>query len=197
MSGARLPSVLKRVLSIEMTRLDASFTLLLLAFVGSLLVMTLEYGRQTRLVPLVIGVPTFVMLGVLLAMQLSPRLASYADRYAAGGLFEDFADQIDEIERDDVVASNEEKTDTFASRVELVRVLGWVVVLFILVVVVGFLLGSFVYLVGFYRLRARQDWVRTVVYSVVVWVFAVVVFKAVLNTPLYEGLLGIDIPLPV
>ena len=192
-----LPPLVRRLLGIEGRRLDAAFTLVLLAFVGTLLVMTLDYGRQTRLVPLVIGVPTFAMLAALLAMQLSPRLAAVAGRYAAGGLFEDFADRIDELELEDAEADEAPPADPVSGRYELALVLGWVLVLFLLVVVIGFLAGSFVYLLGFYRLRAKQDWLRTVAYTVVVWVFAVVIFKAVLNTPLYEGLLGVEIPLPV
>lgn len=194
--ASRLPEPLVGLLAVDRTRLDAAFTLGLLAFVGTLLVQTSSFGPQTRLVPLVIGVPVFAMLAALLATQLSTRVASVAGRYAAGGLFEDFADPRDEFDLGDPGEPDDAGPDLDA-RFELLAVLTWVSVLFGLVVVVGFVLGTFAYLVAFYRLRARQDWVRAVGYSVLVWFFAVVVFKAVLGTPLYEGLLGVEVPLPI
>lgn len=198
-AAGRLPEPLAgavaALLAVDRTRLDAAFTLLLLAFVGTLLVMTSGYGPQTRLVPLVIGVPVFAMLAALLATQLSPRLAAVAGRYAAGSLFEDFSDHAEEFDLRDAGARTDDGPDA-AARTELLSVLVWVSVLFGLVVVTGFVVGTFAYLVAFYRLRAGQDWVRTVGYAGLVWLLGVVVFKAVLNTPLYEGLLGVDVPLP-
>lgn len=194
--ASRLPGAVERLLAVDRRRIDAAFTLVLLAFVGTLLVQTSGYGPQTRLVPLVIGVPVFAMLAVLLATQASARFAAVAGRYAAGSLFEDFSDRAEEFDLGD--AGAEAGADASAdARMELLAVLAWVAVLFALVVVVGFLVGAFAYLVAFYRLRARQGWVRAVGYSVLVWLFAVVVFKAVLDTPLYEGLLGVEVPLPL
>lgn len=202
----RVRAVAAPLLTIDRRHVDAAFTLLLLAFVGSLLVQTVDYGPQTRLVPLVIGVPTAALLAFLLATQLSPRLAAVAGRYAAGDLFGDVANQLDEFDgADEGEADGQGATDTAApagttssdGRLELLAVLGWVLALFGLVVVVGFIVGTFAYLVAFYRFQARQGWLRTAVYATVVWVFAVVVFKAVLNTPLYEGLLEVSVPLPV
>lgn len=193
----RVRSAFEPLLGIEGARLDAGFTLVLLVFVATLLVQTLDYGRQTRLVPLVIGVPTLVMLAALLAIQLSPRLAGIAGRHAAGSVFDDLTDGLEDFDRDEPREAHRDDRSIADGRFEFVVVLGWVGALFGLVVVVGFIAGSFVYLVAFYRLQAGQDWLRTTAYAVVVWVFAVVVFKAVLNTPLYEGLLGIEVPLPV
>lgn len=193
----RLPDPVRRLFNVKRSYVDAAFTLVLLAFVGTLLVQTVDYGSQTRLVPLVIGVPIFAMLAFLLVIQLSPRVATVAGRYAAGDLFGDVSEQMDELKRGRGGDANDAIGTNLDNRLELLVVVVWVLVLFALVGLVGFIAGTFVYLVAFYRLRAGQDWLHTVLYAVVVWLFAVVAFKAILNTPLYEGLLGIEVPLPV
>lgn len=198
----QLRSIADRVIDLGEEWYDRAFTLVLLAFFTALLVMTLDYGSQTRLVPLVIGVPTLGLILVLLALQLSSRLAAYSRRVSSSALF-DMGDQMEEFgaesERGTLAATPEEETETdpHDARIELLAVMTWVLVLFAAIVLVGFVVGTFAFLIAFYRVRAGQSWLRTGVYSVVVWVFTVVVFKVVLNTPLYSGIFGIEVPLPI
>ena len=198
----QLRSIADRVIDLGEEWYDRAFTLVLLAFFTALLVMTLDYGSQTRLVPLVIGVPTLGLILVLLALQLSSRLAAYSRRVSSSALF-DMGDQMEEFgaesERGTLAATPKEETDTdpHDARIELLAVMTWVLVLFAAIVLVGFVVGTFAFLIAFYRVRAGQSWLRTGVYSVVVWVFTVVVFKVVLNTPLYSGIFGIEVPLPI
>jgi hypothetical protein len=54
-------------------RHPAFFTLILLVFVLAILIASAHLGRVARLVPLVVAVPTFVILTTQLILDLSPR----------------------------------------------------------------------------------------------------------------------------
>lgn len=58
---------------IRVLRHPAFFTLILLAFVLAILIATPRLGRVARLVPLVVAVPTFVILAAQLILEFSPR----------------------------------------------------------------------------------------------------------------------------
>ena len=180
------------LLSVDHDRFDRLFALLLLAFIGVLLADTFQYSDDGQLFPLVIGVPTLLLLVGLLAVQLSSRLNEAASRYASSELFE-VDEVVDELEEDDTDA---EQRTLQEERVDVILISLWTLALFGVVLLIGFLPGTLVFLLGYYRLQADQSWIRTVAFSLAMWLFVIVIFEVVLNTPFYTGVLGVELPLP-
>lgn len=193
----RVASALEPLLRVDDTQYDRLFTLVLTAFVAVLLALTLQYPSETRLMPLVVGVPTLVLLVGLLVVQFSSRVAAMTGGLATGDVL-GMEDQVDEVqsraEGSADAAATADETEPFGGRMAVVAMSFWVLFLFALVLTIGFTVGIPAYLVLYYRLRAGLSWVRTVVLTLFVWLFIVVIFIYVLNAPLYPGVLGVTVP---
>lgn len=186
--------VIEAVLAIDHDQFDRAFTVALLIFVGTLLAVTPQYREESQLFPLVIGVPTFALLCFLLSVQLSPRLRSLVSGYASSDLF-DLDAVASDVEQARVEGGRVQRT-LAEERTSVVAISVWTAGLFGLVGLVGFLPGTMLFMLLFYRIQADQSWLRTVLYSTVMWAFIVIIFEVVLNTPFYTGVLGVELPLP-
>lgn len=176
--------------------LDRAFALLLLAFVGTVLLLTPRYSAEGQIFPLVIGVPTLLLLLLLLVIESSSRIDALASRYTSSDLFQlgDLPGEGEEspFARGGVGAG---KSRGEARRDVLVFSL-WIVALFGVTLLVGLLPGTLLFLLAYYRFYSGRGWSRTLLYSLVTWLFIVVVFDVVLNTPFYTGLFDVQLPLP-
>lgn len=171
----RVGVVRRAVLTVRKQSLDRAFTVVQIAFVATLLVLSFQYDPDTQLFPLVVGTTTLGMLVLLLVLQVSGRLEE-----------SEAAEQPYDLE-----ASAEQQRER---RANLFAVFLWTVALVVLVLLVGFLPGTLVFLVAYYRLRAKNSVFYTVLYSGAVWGFIVVVFDIVLRTRFYTGLFDVAVP---
>lgn len=195
MSAKRqLYGAIKWALNVDHVQFDRLFALVLLAFVGGLLAVTSQYSDTGQLFPLVIGVPTFLMLVGLLAMQMSSRVEALASRYASSDLFD--IEVMDEIEGEPSTGGGTERS-LEAERLAVLEISLWTLAFFGVVVLIGFLPGTLVFLIAYYRLQADQSIPRTLLYSLLMWLFVIVIFEIVLGTPFYTGVLGVEVPLPL
>lgn len=189
-------SVLEPLLRIDGQNYNRAFTVGLLLTVLWVIVRTLtsQWGEQTRLMPLVVGVPTLVMLVALLVIQVSPRAAALADRLAADDVL-GMEDRVEEMQSKTTESMGAQTVaEQFDAKMDVLSMYFWVLLLFGLVLVIGFTVGIPVYLLTYYRLRAELSWPRTVGFTLLVWAFIVVIFIYVLKAPLYPGLLGVHLP---
>lgn len=190
----RLQRLSAAVLTIDHRHFDRAFTVLLLAVIGVLLADTLQYRSDSQLFPLVIGVPTFLLLAFLLAVQLVPRLRRLVERYAAADVF-DLDDVVSDLD-DAPESGGQVERPLSQERRSVIAVSLWTLALFVVVVLVGFLPGTLAFLLVYYRYQADQSWARTVLYSGLMWGFVIVIFEIVLNTPFYTGVFEVELPLP-
>lgn len=177
------------LLAVEGDVLDRVFAVLLFCFFGGLLAATPRYSPDSRLFPIVIGVPTILLLSVLILAQTSDRVGSLVDGFASSDLF-----GLDERFSAGMGGSAGRDEPLAARRKRLAVMAGWMGLLFVLVVVVGFIPATIVFLVAFFRVYAGVGWPRTVGYTVVFTAMVVLVFDLVMGTRLYEGLLQIRLP---
>lgn len=192
----QLPEPIVRLFHVDVLQYDRLFTLVLTIYIGILLVMTLEYRPEARQVPWVIGIPTFLMLLTVLAIQSSSRVRELADQLSNTNVFgvggraptEEVADQI-ELSGD--LAENEARRieARFGLVTSTVAILG----LLGLIYVFGFYVSIVVFLVIIYRYRAGLSWLATIAITAAVWLFAIGIFHVVLKVRLYAGLLDIGL----
>lgn len=190
-SESKLPDGLRRALVVEGGRYDLLFTVFLLLVVGTFLGMTPQYEPQTQLFPLVIGVPTFLLLLGLLLLQSSSRARAKVERFTTTDVFGMQA-RLGDIDRPD----DDGESDVVAQRVRVLGMAGWVLLLGVLIFLFGFLPAMLLFMLAFYRVRADQPWSKTVTYSVVTWLVIVLIFSVALNTPFYQGVFDISVPIP-
>lgn len=189
----QLRGALDAVLSISHEQFDRIFALLFLAFVGVLLVDTPQYSSTGQLFPLVIGVPTLLLLGFLLITQVSTRVDRLASKYAGAELFE-----VDEVvdEFEDAATTTTEQRTRQEERFDVLVICLWTLAFFGVILLIGFLPGTLVFLIAYYRIQADQSVPRTLLFSLLMWLFVIVIFDVVLNTPFYTGVFDVQLPLP-
>lgn len=189
----QLRDALDAVLSVNHKQFDRIFALLFLAFIGVLLVDTSQYSTTGQLFPLVIGVPTFLLLVFLLVTLVSPRANRLASKYAGAELFE-----VDEVvdEFEEAAGGKTEERTQQEERFDVLVICLWTLAFFGVILLIGFLPGTLVFLLAYYRIQADQSVPRTILYSLLMWAFVIVIFVFVLNTPFYTGVFGVELPLP-
>lgn len=189
--NGRAAGYIERILTIESEYFDRIFAAMLFLFFGVLLAMTPQYGPDSRLFPLVIGIPSFLLFGVLLLIQFSSRFAELVGQFATSDLFA-FEEQFAE---DKERETKDTEDSLLARRKRLVKITLWMVALFALVLLVGFLPATVVFLLGFYRLYADCGWRRSIGYTIVFTVLVIVIFNVVMGTQFYQGVLDIEVPI--
>lgn len=181
---------------IDSRHLDRVFTLVLLLLVLVLLYDVRLYGRDAQLFPVVVGVSAILLLTVLLIAQHSTRLSQWLDRFSSSGM----TDQIDELQSAGETKETPDlqtQDDSAAGRTRVAHTVGWILFLFGLIFVIGFLPATLVFMGAFYRFEVGTSWSKTLLYTLTVWIVLVIIFDVVLNTPFYHGLLGIRFTLPI
>lgn len=148
---------------------EVLFLLILLGGVLYQVVLGFKYPRLAGHFPVLVGVPTAVMILYVLRKQL----------WTARG------------REDDPDAG------TVRDRLLLAQGVFWVLLLFGLVVALGLTIGCTVFLALYYRFKRELGWVRLLVYVVVFLAFVFLVFQTVLEIPLYEGVFNIPQEFPV
>ncbi|MFC6766132.1 hypothetical protein [Natrinema soli] len=171
-------AAIQRLLVIPERYIEILFTVTLLAFVGLFLWMAPDYGRYGRLIPLLIGVPTFAFLAVTTLGLLSTRFGRFLNRFKLNDIL-DMSGSVSQFADD-----TNESQPLSVQRLQMLVISGWILLLTALFVNVGIKEAIAVFLLGYYRFQAGLSIGRTVAYSVVIWGFIYAVFEILLGTPL-------------
>lgn len=192
-SGIR--SVTWRILTLEPKWFDIAFTTVLLAFIGVLIVKGLSIDERAKWVPLVVAVPTFILLAVILLTLISERVSNFTDQYAEESLFgvdeEKIPGRKDAASADEPASDREKALYRYRKR-QIIAFLS-VIALLVMVYLFGFMASIPIFLVVLYRWWAGQSWLVTLVTTIFVWLFVLVVFYTLLGVRLYKGVFNIDI----
>lgn len=183
------PGLLDRILLTDTRQLDRLFALSLLLYFGVLLALTPQYRPGTRLFPLVIGVPTFLLLCVLLVTQSSSRVAAFAERFATSEVL-----AVDEPGVDEAASEEVDGDSLLARRKRVITISLWILGLFAAVLVIGFLPAMLLFLLAFYRLYAEEGWVRSILYTAIIWVIMYLIFVIFMGIQFYQGYLRAGAP---
>lgn len=186
------PGLVERLWTIDSRRFDVAFTVVLWLFIGTLIVYSFDLKPTARHVPLVVAVPTFLILSVILVMLLSERVSEFADAITDTEAFG--ADET-ELPGSDVASADdqEEELSLVDRRKRIAYALGSVLGLFALVYVVGFYVAIPVFLVAVYRWKADRSWAVSIVTAALIWVFVIIVFHMLLSVRLFPGILDIEL----
>lgn len=186
--GENQSGVLKRLLAVDSKYPEYLFITALFLFFAVLLGMTPRYDPDTRLFPLVIGVPTILMIALLWLFRFSDRLQMPTESDSTSEIFD-----VDEGVQGQSKSDQDDEPSLPMQRKRVANIALWTLLLFGLILLVGFLPGTLVFLVAYYRWQAGREWAQTLLYSIVIWVLVIAVFDVLLGISFYEGLLGIRI----
>jgi hypothetical protein len=144
---------------------------LLLVLAGTIVIASLQYNFRQRIVPLVIGIPTLVMLIAILLSDFSPRLNQILAMASLRSLQD---------------TPNEDLTASWA---RIFVIAGWLVALSIALFVFGFYVVVPLFLLAFFLLEAKIPAVIAVLSSLVISAVLYVLFPYTLGIEIWPGIM--------
>lgn len=177
-----------RVAAVEDRYWETMLFLLLLLYTVLLLVDAQTYTPSGRLFPVLIGSLLVVLTIAKIVLLL------FADRFELGGagLFERFAEDLLAQESEGEDAGSDAAGRTWHRYRREFEMIGWVFILLVLLLLLGFQLTIFVFLPAFVY-RYERSWKRAIGATVITWLGTYLIFIRLLTVPLPGGLLIPDI----
>jgi hypothetical protein len=158
--------------------LERLFLSIFIIFILFLLVTIVQYDWMTRTFPLVIGIPTLVLLLVLVAIQTSERLSTFAQRFQ----FSISPDEMESLDEEDGSRRDRRKKAAVFTI--------WLVYVNSVVYLFGFYIATILFLVPFYRIHTEFSWAKTASITVAMIIALNVAFERAAGIFLYQGIIG-------
>lgn len=143
-------------------------------FLGVLVITAFEYNERARLIPLLIGIPTFAMAAILLAADTVPALGARLSFVCQKGIVLDASAQFDS---EGEVAG--ERPATFDLRTW--RGFLWLGFFLVLLRTVSYLIAVPVFIFLIMKLEAKENWTRCILTSLGTGLFVFLLFKLFLQ----------------
>jgi len=136
--------------------------------------LALGYSPRGRLYPLIVIIALLVLLLMKLAALIGPKAAA---RLEVHGI--DMPDQI--ISETNVMPESKWRLE--------VKIIAWLVLLFFLILLFGFLITIPIFLLLFIKFQGRHGWKLSILCSLAVFAFIYTMFVAILSVSFPPGLL--------
>lgn len=140
----------------------ALFTILFFAFACTILYLTLGLGRVARAVPLAVVVPTVLLLAFQVLLDFAPRLAQKYGSLEKNDLF-GVAPLREKSRRPDSEAAIEPETEIVGRRRRERGIFLWLLLLFALLYLLGFLIALPFYTLLYLKRRSGESWLQSVI----------------------------------
>lgn len=155
--------------------------ILLLGFALYFLISATAYGRNSRIFPEAIGIPTVLLTALLFVAVWKPGLLRVADIRLRGD------------SREAATLGSEEGEEEGHSAARLLRILGWLLLAAVGIYLAGFRLTVPIYILLFARLEGRIRWIPCLLVAVLSWAFLVGYFEIFMKFAMFRGVLFGDI----
>ena len=159
------------------------FTICIAAYVVVLLVLCFGYSVETRLFPVMVIVPTMILIVLRFVSIASPKLSKVLE--PDSGMID-----MEKIQR---LAKVTEISEVTAEGYPEAKVISWIVGLVLLTFLFGILPAIAVFVFLFVKFYGKRKIFTAVVFTVATWIFVYVIFVLVLQTRLYLGVLGMPV----
>ncbi|PKN30878.1 MAG: hypothetical protein CVU64_01425 [Deltaproteobacteria bacterium HGW-Deltaproteobacteria-21] len=151
-------------------RTSLVFTAVMLFFVAVLLVTGMGYPFNVKIAPYTVGIPTLILLVILLLGELHPEW-----RIGAGGKQEGKSE------------SKSEENSDFTSWAPVLNLFGWVFGFYGAVFLFGFMVATPIFLAAFLRRKAGMGWIAAVSSGILCTLLATWFVQGVFKIPLWLG----------
>lgn len=167
-----------------MSKLKEGRTIVTIFLLGLALYFVIQgfgYGRNSRLFPLAIGIPTVILMALALVAVWKPSAVRWADVYSGASA------------RGDESGDPDEKGETNYPAVYALRMMGWLILCALGIGLFGFHLTVPVYILLFGRIEGGAGWVPSILVGILCWVFLVGYFELFMKFHMFKGVLFGDI----
>jgi len=163
------------------TEMEIIFSFLLLLMFLIFVIIAISYDRQTRMFPLVIGVPGLILCVILFSsyyiLAVSKRLNTIKQK-------EFF--KIHDIEKQEDIEKKKKELKKISFK-EL-NIIIWIIGLLITVYILGFIITIPLFIFLFLKFREKENLIISILFSTVSWAVIYIMFILILKAQLYGGI---------
>jgi len=156
-------------------------TLLLLFFTVLIIIGAFHYDRSSRMLPLIVGIPTFLMLVYLvLGETIFPRLIS------------GFNIDLLNIEKAGIIKPSGDDiavTARWTKNKRYLFITGWLISFLILIILFGYNISTCVGVFLFVKIYGTKTWLRSVLVAISIWAFTYIVFQYAMGMEMFPGII--------
>ena len=152
----------------------------LMVFVSSIVIGSHVYEGRQRMVPLVIGIPTMLLLVGITVVELWPGLAQF-NKAKGGG-------------EDEPVPVATASGINAGRWQRVVTIFAWLIGFFVLILIFGYYLSVPLFLAAFFNREAEVALRKSILIAIGVSVGLFLLFNLLLDIPLWPGILPMVIP---
>jgi len=145
------------------------FMAILLIIMLVMVFMAFKYSTGARVLPLLSGIAAAAMMGVIVLMAFSSRMASWYEKFEAKDILSKVMMSRDEKKRE-------------------ISVVAWFTGCTFIIYLLGFMVGIPVFLFLFLKIWGKESWVLSLVTAGVVLGVIYFSFVDILNVPLHKGI---------
>jgi hypothetical protein len=155
-----------------------TFTLLLSAFAFIVVLTALNYSREARLIPMIIGIIAMAFSVFITVGEIYPDLMKFAQ-----------VNPVDLITRDSEKRIIMEKPGKSKGNNEIFKIFGWFFSFLVLIYLIGFLISICTFILLFLKFYGNTSWIKAIAISIAMFVFIYVVFEILMSIELFRGVL--------
>ena len=154
------------------------FTVLLLVFILIVILTSLTYSPEARLIPLLIGGVTLILGILVLISEFYPGLLKTLDvslmDFAASGAAKEMG--------------SEKPTEVQVVK-KVLNISIWLAGFLVLIYFIGFLISIGMFVLLFLKVYGKRSWVKTIIVSALTWGFIYGTFEMFIKVELFRGIL--------
>jgi len=149
--------------------------LFMLVFTLYCVILALGYGRNSRMFPLAIGIPTAVLLALSIVAVWKPAILRGADVHLGDSSATE--PNIDEIREAQHAPSH------------VAALIGWLILAAVGIGLIGFRFAVPLFVLLFARFEGRANWLSAILVAIITWAFVVGYFELFMKFGMFRGVL--------
>lgn len=157
------------------------FSLFLLLMFLTSVIIAISYDRQTRMFPLIIGVPGLILCVILFSSYYIPTVSKRLTTIKQKEFFK--ANDKEEQEDDEKKKKEFKKVSLKELNITI-----WIIGLLIIIYILGFMITIPLFIFLFLKFREKENLIISILFSVSSWVVIYIMFILILKAQLYGGI---------
>lgn len=157
------------------------FSLFLLLMFLTSVIIAISYDRQTRMFPLIIGVPGLILCVILFSSYYIPAVSKRLTTIKQKEFFK--ANDKEEQEDDEKKKKEFKKVSLKELNITI-----WIIGLLIIIYILGFMITIPLFIFLFLKFREKENLIISILFSVSSWVVIYIMFILILKAQLYGGI---------
>jgi hypothetical protein len=167
----------------KVDRGSLAFTALILLFVLFFIVTSFSYEHDARLIPLLVGFSTLVLVLAVLVNEIHP--VSIVEKM-----------NVDWTKDLKVQESSPKKKEKVSAK-KLLIIICWIFGFFLFIFLFGFPISIALFTLAFLKIEGKVSWVKAILTAVIVSAAVFVIFEWAMGFGLFEGVLFGEITPPI